>query len=96
MSDPIEFLEARLDEDEAWAEDAPSQERPRDPDDPARVLRDVAAKRRIIAMYEAPAYGGWDPADRAEASGRREGLREVIRALASVYGWHEDYREEWR
>jgi hypothetical protein len=61
--------------------------------DPARVLRDLEAKRRIVAEYERyaaerrRAMGGWDP--QSEVS-------PILAALAAVYAEHEDYRENWR
>jgi hypothetical protein len=54
--------------------------------DPARVLRDVEAKRRIMTF-----------ADRRPELGEGRYVGEgVIRLLASVYADHPDYREEWR
>lgn len=108
----VEFLEARLAEDEAAARDASgggeesgwheTEEFGVQADvrhgraeypivgftpasahiarhDPARVLREVDAKRRILAEFRA-----------FEMS---EG---TVRALASVYADHPDYRKEWR
>jgi len=49
--------------------------------DPARVLREVAAKREILAEYEA-AY--------------RTDLGVAIKALAAVDSGHPDYRQEWK
>lgn len=114
--DLIEFLRARLDEDERAAlgakGDTPGiwetksdpatwivlydasgkltmgQERHIARHDPARVLREVEAHRRIVDEYE--------------ASVRRVGvcmsgsLRRVVMALATVYDDHADYCEEWR
>jgi hypothetical protein len=48
--------------------------------DPARVLREVAAKRAILSSYTAaPDWVG----------------REDVGHLAAVYSDHPDYREEW-
>ena len=47
-----EFLTARLAEDEAWAEEALAYG-PDAPDLKARVLREVEAKRAILAAYVA-------------------------------------------
>lgn len=60
--------------------------------DPARVLREVEAKRRLLYQFEhhgnsvratvAPSTGGvWD---------------DLLRMLALPYADHPDYREEWR
>ena len=138
----VEFLKARLDEDEAIARTAADDPgigerwegdhdsvRNADADgsgfiavgpwesgvgafgphaachDPARVLREVEAKRRIMARHKIgdPAYG-WPPRS-------CEGCGEVgeicdprvddidkcpeLRDLAAVYSDHPDYRQEW-
>lgn len=55
--------------------------------DPARVLREVEAKRRIISEYERyaaerrRAMGGWDSSEPSP----------IIVALAAVYADHPDY-----
>jgi hypothetical protein len=51
--------------------------------DPARVLREVAAKRAIVASYE-------DAATHEFA-----GLQVAVGHLAAAYGEHPDYRPEW-
>jgi hypothetical protein len=57
--------------------------------DPARVLREVAAKRAILGAYESQrAAQFYDPAVVDE-------LRDVIETLASVYSDHPDYRPKW-
>ena len=54
--------------------------------DPARVLREVEAKRRIIGRIDSHAtVMGWD-----EVHG------DLLRALALPYNDHPDYRPEWR
>jgi hypothetical protein len=57
--------------------------------DPARVLREVAAKRAIVALAgtpddDDPYYGGWDTV-----------MELVLRNLAAVWSDHPDYRPEW-
>ena len=120
MSDLVEFLRARLDEDEAVAlaaanekdgatwdayfiyregigisTDGPVEERDGyishheetahiSRHDPARVLREVEAKRRVLWLLE----GG----DAYECSV----MEPAIKALASIYSDHPDYRDEWR
>lgn len=79
----VEFLTARLDEDERWALGA------------SAPLREVGAKRRIIALAE----------QAEEASNTAVGddymmaamyMTDTIKLLALPYADHEDYRAEWR
>jgi hypothetical protein len=51
----VKFLRARIDEDEAYAREPGdwNEYNPGDPADPARVLREVAAKQRIIDVVMA-------------------------------------------
>lgn len=51
--------------------------------DPARVLRDVAAKRAMVDDLD---YGGAEMGDAQD---------HVLRRLASVYSDHPDFRQEW-
>lgn len=62
--------------------------------DPARILREVEAKRLVIAEYESVVESAdlSNDADRALVSS----LRGAVKALALPYSDHEDYREEWR
>ncbi|AVH58397.1 MULTISPECIES: DUF6221 family protein [Streptomyces] len=59
--------------------------------DPARVLREVDAKRRILDDYERYAaerrreLGGWNTDE----------VSPILTALAVVYADHPDYRPEW-
>ncbi|MDX2667408.1 DUF6221 family protein [Streptomyces stelliscabiei] len=61
--------------------------------DPARVLREVEAKRSIIEQHERYAaerrrmMGGWDP---------QSDDSPILAALAAVYADRPGYREEWR
>lgn len=143
----VEFLEARLDEDEEVARDAAGWDSSgsirdeglwhRDgvnsvidsarrrvvhgdgsaPDDskathivrhdPARVLREVAAKRAIIEPHERNTYYKFDDDSTgscAECSSycNEDGCRNLVswpcdplRALASAYADHPDYQQEW-
>ena len=61
--------------------------------DPARVLREVEAKRRIIDLYEQQAA---KQSENAMEEDRTWTLEPVILLLALPYADHEDYREEWR
>lgn len=69
--------------------------------DPARALREVAAKRAIIAASK-DTYAGppWEDADIESGAadvwdGRQTSYREVLANLASAYSDHPDYRKEW-
>ncbi|MCL6734393.1 DUF6221 family protein [Streptomyces neyagawaensis] len=61
--------------------------------DPARVLREIDAKRRIIDQHERYSaerrrmMGGWDP---------QSDDSPILAALAAVYADRPGYREEWR
>ena len=104
MSDLVAFLTARLDEDEDIArytqqESLSAALKTMSGDgrhklflarhDPARVLREVEAKRRILAHAQAaeqdvPDIYAYDLA-----------ADYVLRALAAVYAGHPDYDEAW-
>lgn len=137
----VEFLAARLDEDEAaaraatagpWHDDGGCissagyqitdygaytradgeaeewEERQQHADsahiarhDPARVLREVAAKRAIIELAD-EASGLDQSVDLDRRVGTRDMEEEpfvgdlILRQLAAVYSDHEAYRDEWR
>lgn len=77
--------------------------------DPARVLREVAAKRQILAEHRRvdsrPDWpGGPEPACHGCGAGKRSWEEyavpdvndcPVLRALASVWAGHADFRAEW-
>jgi hypothetical protein len=58
---------------------------------PARLLREVAAKRAILAIADDQPEADWD--------GRQHThwltMDKVLRALATVWQDHPDYRTEW-
>src|SRR5262245_6868960 len=101
MADLIAFLTARLSEDEAYAKEPEgwNEYDEGDPGSPARVLAEVAAKRRIIDEHrpKGPEEGcptcteqtitAWAPEDSPCPT---------LRLLALPYDQHSDYREEWR
>ncbi len=58
--------------------------------DPARVLADVAAKRRIMDLHAI----GHDPCDAHDASFESIPC-DTMRLLALPYAEHESYRPEW-
>lgn len=65
--------------------------------DPARALREVETKRRIVDAYaEVAEFYRPDPDERYEtADGHVAALHGAVRDLASIYGDHPDYREDW-
>lgn len=97
----VEFLTARLDEDEAAAtrhlDDASGAGWG---DYPARVLREVAAKRAIVKLAaEADAKcpeDDWPEDGDMSWAPLSDVGRYNLRALATVYADHPDFREEWR
>lgn len=62
--------------------------------DPARVLREVEAKRRILAEYAEVADNDIDE-PHEYAYGWANGLGVAVRLLAAVYDDHPEYRQEW-
>jgi hypothetical protein len=67
--------------------------------DPARALREVEAKRRLLAQYQAAREQAHNPRDSKhyELARLEQGaLRDVLELLASVWSDHPDYRAEWR
>lgn len=62
--------------------------------DPARVLAEVDAKRRLLNVYlEADNYYR---DHRAAPAGELHGLWTAIQLIAAAYAGHPGYREEWR
>lgn len=70
--------------------------------DPARVLRDVEAKRRIVECHEPWTAANGDiicgRCGREHIDGRPGGHFpcQTLRLLAAMYADHPSYREEWR
>jgi hypothetical protein len=67
--------------------------------DPARVLREVEAKRRIIDAYEEACERVRNPVtadNRAAARIAQFELEGVVRLLAAAYADRPGYRAEWR
>lgn len=121
----VEFIRARLDEDEQEAHAAFSGQM--DPENgwgsdgravtphvgvihedvqrahvikwnPARVLSGVAAKRRVVDAYverstSMPDWGGAEHDD--YPGGERDGLSFAVRAVASEWSGHPNFRREW-
>lgn len=68
--------------------------------DPARVLREVAAKRKTLqraveAIAEAQGAGHWSAVE-GEFHGRSHAYQDVLRDLAEHWADHEDYQESWQ
>lgn len=64
--------------------------------DPARVLAEVEAKRRIVELRQgADAPEHPSAFTRGQDDGFRQGLDEALRALAVVYAGHPDYDPRW-
>lgn len=99
MSDLVRWLRAQLDDDERLANeagnfcwhdcDADSHEH-HERWDPARVLREVEAKRRIIDMYDTAAGEGF------VGQLYRNSAEPTLRLLALPYADRPDYDEAWR
>lgn len=67
--------------------------------DPARVLREVEAKRQIMRVHNARDNWGTCIGCPRDAGGSMHvGIDEcpILRALALSYADHPDYREDWR
>lgn len=106
MDELIAFITARLDDDEqiAWAMPGPSREHReavgnRDyltPVDPARVLADVAAKRKLLDWLQAVAkFMDLDELSWWRLAGHAD-VDEALRLLALPYAGHPDFQAEWR
>lgn len=126
----MDFLRARLDEDEGYARSAFAEHNDAEPqwseiwsgalqigpdedllitndapvsrfmarNDPARVLADVEAKRRIIDQYEASVRADVEETDLEErwvTNGVRNALGQVVLSFAQPYADHEDFQSEW-
>lgn len=99
MTDLIAFFRARLDEDEHnarlhWNRDGVTSEKfYGTPYDPARVLQEIEAKRRIARAHDKHCEG------RCEVAYPHAGLDAAyywtIKVHAAVYDSHPDYRPEW-
>lgn len=107
----VEFLRARLTEDErkamqvyrvdwddpdGWANLHGLAREHAQHHPPARVLREVEAKRRIIRAHE-KWCGGYCEATYPDVDvGPDAAYYWAMKVHASVYDQHPDYREEWR
>lgn len=111
MSELVDFLRARLDEDEAAARGVNrglwnSRVALLDPDlyghvirqHPARVMAEVEAKRRIVEIHrEGDPDKDWRFCEQCSEDERLEPFPcATVRLLALPYADHPDCREEWR
>lgn len=66
--------------------------------DPARILREVAAKRAIIKAYVDADIKAHDTYNFHEdiLNGESNGLETAVEALAICWSDHPDFNEEWR
>jgi hypothetical protein len=103
MDDLVEFLRARLDEDEELSRARwPGVRAVGETSDgtaimgyawsPERMLREAEAKRAILASYAS--FARVDQGHPGIYSVTRE-LGIVLRLLAAVYSDHPDWRQEW-
>ena len=109
MDDLTAFLNARLDEDEAAAKAAADETAAGwftgtvplasaafiARHDPARVLREVEAKRAILARYAEPLEGR-GLGEQLQLSQEKQGLYFAVLALAAVWSDHPDYWPGWK
>lgn len=99
--DIVQFINDRLDEDETVAQRSKA-DNATNPNlrIPAgwvngvadRVLREVAAKRAIVAQHG----GGPDPCDAHDGATLETVPCDAILALAAIYADHEDFQSGWR
>jgi hypothetical protein len=101
MTDLMAFLKARLDADQAEADRIhdifcdihrgfAGERGDCDCGEPARVLAEVAALRRIVELHDTipeEEYCAW--CDERKPC-------QTLRLLATIWADHPDYREEWR
>jgi hypothetical protein len=106
VNEIMAFLNARLDEDEAiaraavsfdygvsdWCDDGDPVNAHIARHDPARVLRDIAAKREILRRAT---FGGKLPRIAPTPTLAVEVLDRVVALLAQAYSDHPDYDPAW-
>jgi hypothetical protein len=89
MSDIIDFLNARIAEDETEARRELEQLAMTEAKADLRAFAECEAKRKIIAHHERI---DWDH----EPAGDQDYMEKFLFIIAEVYADHPDYREEWR
>jgi len=105
MSDPVvAFIRARLDEEEHAVYHHTTTAEHLSRHGPAQVLREAAAKREILDMWEAANdrrswvdskefHDGRDPDERQCDEDIAAALDAVVEALAATWAHHPDYAE---
>jgi hypothetical protein len=94
MSDIIDFLEARIAEDETEARRELEQVAATEAKADLRAFAECEAKRKIIAL--ADDVEQMDAQLSAESGGEDLGTADgILKALAAVYASHPDYQQEW-
>ena len=97
MDDLTAFLCARLDEDETWSKDWTKRAESMGGSAhwmEGRVLREVGAKRAILASCEAVIAAD----EFQDVPGIKSGVHlawQILYSMAAVYSDHLDYRQEW-
>ncbi|MDR6556111.1 hypothetical protein J2809_000442 [Arthrobacter pascens] len=89
MSDIIDFLDARITEDETEARRQLEQLGTAAATADLRAFAECEAKRKIIAHHERI---DWD----YEPAGDPDYMEKFLFILAEVYSTHPDYKEDWR
>lgn len=87
--DIIEFLNARIAEDEAEARQALEGVGMAEATADLRAFAECEAKRKIIAHHERI---DWD----YEPAGDQDYMEKFLFIIAEVYAGHTDYNEDWR
>ncbi|MGV9779865.1 DUF6221 family protein, partial [Streptosporangium sp. NPDC003464] len=67
--------------------------------DPGRILREIEAKREILALYEGAQLSAQVSEGTILAGGtrvRRGAYKAVVQLLALPYSDHPDYQERWK
>jgi len=105
VSDIIEFLTARLDQEaEAWSGGTGLITQPNFASLSRYALADIAAKRAIVARHEGAvrslaaieAVDGFNLNAHAVVRAVHDSTLGAVHHLASVYSDHPDYREGWK
>jgi len=97
MTGVVEFLEARISEDEKRATYVREYGDTGGLFSPARVLAECESKRAVIAVHESYARAVPESVGIAAIGARcgQEVTADALKALAAVYKDHPDYQQEW-
>lgn len=89
MSDIIDFLNARITEDETEARRQLEQLGTAAATADLRAFAECEAKRKIIAHFKRIDWG-------YESAGNQDHIEKFLFIVAEVYAGHPDYNEDWR